>query len=59
MLGWLLLSLLLPTPGLPSLQPPKPNYRKLEKKIMDKLFSPSQYDSRMRPMGGNSTHKSV
>ena len=36
---------------LSSLPPPKENFRKVEKKILDKLFSPEVYDNRMRPKG--------
>ena len=34
-----------------SLPPPPTNYRKEEKKILDKLFSPAVYDSAIRPKG--------
>ena len=34
-----------------SLPPPTTNYRKVEKKILDKLFSPTVYDSHIRPKG--------
>ena len=36
---------------LSSLPPPKENFRKVEKRILDKLFSPEVYDNRMRPKG--------
>ena len=37
--------------ALSSLPPPKENFRKVEKRILDKLFSPKVYDNRMRPKG--------
>ena len=43
------LSSLRPASG--SLPPPEENFRKVEKKILDKLFSPEVYDNRMRPKG--------
>ena len=43
------LSTLRPASG--SLPPPEENFRKVEKKILDKLFSPEVYDNRMRPKG--------
>ena len=36
---------------LTSLPPPPTNFRKVEKKILDELFSPSVYDSATRPKG--------
>ena len=45
----LLVSALRPASG--SLPPPEENFRKVEKKILDKLFSPEVYDNRMRPKG--------
>ena len=36
---------------LASLPPPPTNFRKVEKKILDELFSPSVYDSATRPKG--------
>ena len=30
---------------------PRENFRKVEKRILDKLFSPEVYDNRMRPKG--------
>ena len=49
----LLLVSALPTlrPASGSLPPPEENFRKVEKKILDKLFSPEVYDNRMRPKG--------
>ena len=34
-----------------SLPPPEENFRKVEKKILDRLFSPKVYDSARRPKG--------
>ena len=36
---------------LTNLPPPLTNFRKVEKKILDKLFSPDVYDSAIRPKG--------
>ena len=33
------------------LPPPTTNYRKVEKKILDQLFSPAVYDNHIRPKG--------
>ena len=38
-----------------NLPPPKENFRKIQKKILDKLFSPEVYDKRMRPRGKSLT----
>ena len=35
------------------LPPPPTNYRKVEKKILDQLFSPAVYDSAIRPKGSS------
>ena len=47
----LILAATLLTLTLSSLPPPKENFRKVEKRILDKLFSPEVYDNRMRPKG--------
>ena len=54
-LTFLLLTVLLAMA--PSLSASPTNFRKVEKKILDKLFSPSVYDSAIRPKGvsGNSS----
>ena len=50
MLGILTISLLLDMVTT-SLPPPPTNFRKVEKNILDKLFSPTVYDSAIRPKG--------
>ena len=50
MIGILTISLLLDMLAT-SLPPPPTNFRKVEKKILDQLFSPTVYDSAIRPKG--------
>ena len=35
--------------------PKEPNYRQIEKKILDDVLNPEVYDPRIRPAGLNST----
>ena len=35
--------------------PKEPNYRQIEKKILDDVLNPELYDPRIRPAGLNST----
>ena len=35
--------------------PKEPNYRQIEKKILDDVLSPDLYDPRIRPAGLNTT----
>ena len=35
--------------------PKEPNYRQIEKKILDDVLSPEVYDPRIRPAGLNTT----
>ena len=35
--------------------PKEPNYRQIEKKILDDVLSPDVYDPRIRPAGLNTT----
>ena len=35
--------------------PKEPNYRQIEKKILDDVLNPDLYDPRIRPAGLNST----
>ena len=37
--------------------PKEPNYRQIEKKILDDVLSPDVYDPRIRPAGLNTTGK--
>ena len=38
--------------------PKEPNYRQIEKKILDDVLNPELYDPRIRPAGLNSTGES-
>ena len=39
--------------------PKEPNYRQIEKKILDDVLSPDVYDPRIRPAGLNTTGKNM
>ena len=39
--------------------PKEPNYRQIEKKILDDVLQPDKYDPRIRPAGVNTTGNDV